>query len=121
MSADDLTVLNLVLVEYLDKLKEVGLTFETSVASKTAITKKRVVECLQQIHQHDLANILSGRQGGSCKYALQRLASYPGLPMFFNVDFSRATLRNMGRPGYEASQGSLVAMPILSFSTYTLL
>ena len=36
------------------------------------------------------------------------LASYPALPMFFNVareksDFSCATLKNMGRAGYEAN------------------
>ena len=32
------------------------------------------------------------------------LTSYPGHPMFFNVagDFSHATLKNMGWPGYEA-------------------
>ena len=53
------------LVEYLDKLKQVGIDFETAVASQTTITKKRVVESLQQIHQHNLADILNGRQGES--------------------------------------------------------
>ena len=51
------------LVEYLDELKEVGLTFETPVASQTTITKKKVVQCLQQIGQPQLAEILSARQG----------------------------------------------------------
>ena len=31
---------------------------------------------------------------------------YPDLPMFFNVDFSHETLKNMGRPGCEATLGS---------------
>ena len=33
LSADDLRILSIVLVEYLDKLKEFGLNFETAVAS----------------------------------------------------------------------------------------
>ena len=38
------------------------------------------------------------------------IASYPGFPMFFNVSreksrFSRETLKNMGKPGYEARTG----------------
>ena len=36
---------------------------------------------------------------------LNEVASYPGLPVFFNVarfNFQRATLKNTGRPGYEA-------------------
>ena len=53
------------LVEYLDKLKQVGIDFETAVASQTTITKKRVVESLQQIRRHNLADILNGRQGES--------------------------------------------------------
>ena len=68
LSADDLRILNIILIEYLDRMKQVGLYFETSVADKLAIdqpaiTKKRVVECLQQIEQHDLAEILSKKQG----------------------------------------------------------
>ena len=68
------------LVEYLNELKHIGLSFETAIADKPAtdqpatginqsftdqpvITKKRVVECLQQIGQHELAGILSRRQG----------------------------------------------------------
>ena len=51
------------LVEHLDKLKEGGLYFETTAASQTAITNKNVIQCLQQIGQHGLAKILSGRQG----------------------------------------------------------
>ena len=31
-----------------------------------------------------------------------RVSSYPGLSMFFDADFSRETLKNMERPGYEA-------------------
>ena len=65
LSADDLRILIIVLVEYLDKLKEVGLNFETAVASKTTITKRKVVQCLQRIHQPQLADILSARQGES--------------------------------------------------------
>ena len=53
------------LVEYLDNLKQVGIDFETAVASQTTITKKKVVESLQQIRQHHLADILNGRQGES--------------------------------------------------------
>ena len=63
LSADDLRILNIVLVEYLDKLNEVGLNFETAIASQTTVTKKKVVESLQQIRQHHLADILSARQG----------------------------------------------------------
>ena len=61
------------LVEYLDQLKEAGLCFETVVVeqpttdqpatNQPVITKKRVMECLQQIGQHDLAEILSKKQG----------------------------------------------------------
>ncbi len=65
LTADDLRILNIVLVEYLDELKEVGLNFETAVASQTTVTKKRVVEGLQQICQRHLADILNRRQGES--------------------------------------------------------
>lgn len=60
------------LVEYLDKLKEVGLNFEVADASQTTITKKKVVQCLQRIRQHNLADILAARQGepSSCKHTL---------------------------------------------------
>ena len=59
------------LVEYLDELKHVtGLYFETAIAAQPepttdqpVITKKRVMECLQQIGQHELAEILSKKQG----------------------------------------------------------
>ena len=59
------------LVEYLDELKHAtGLYFETAVAAQPepatdqpVITKKRVMECLQQIGQHELAEILSKKQG----------------------------------------------------------
>ena len=56
------------LVEYLDELKDAGLCFETVVADQPTtdqpvITKKRVMECLQQIGQHELAEILSKKQG----------------------------------------------------------
>ena len=53
------------LVEYLDNLKQVGIDFETAVARQTTITKKKVVESLQQIRQHHLADILIGKQGES--------------------------------------------------------
>ena len=65
LSADDLRILNIVLVEYLDILREGGLNFETAVTSQTTITKKKVVEYLQQIGQCHLADILNGRQGES--------------------------------------------------------
>ena len=51
------------LVDHLDKLDGVGLKLSIAVASQTAITKKSVVECLKQIGQPDLANVLSARQG----------------------------------------------------------
>ena len=65
LSADDLRILSIVLVEYLDRLREVGLNFETAVVSQTTITKRNVVQCLQRIHQPHLADILSARQGES--------------------------------------------------------
>ena len=65
LSADDLRILSIVLVEYLDKLKEVGLNFETAAASQTTITKRRVIQCLQRIRQPHLADILSTRKGES--------------------------------------------------------
>ena len=53
------------LVEYQDELNKIGLNFETIVASQASITKKKVVQCLRQIHQPHLADILSARQGES--------------------------------------------------------
>jgi hypothetical protein len=57
-------------VEYIDKLNNIGLYFETAVADQPStdkpvvnITKKKVVECLQQIGQHELAGILNKSQG----------------------------------------------------------
>ena len=73
LSADEIRILNMVLVEYLDELKGAGLCFETVVdnqpttdqpaTDQSRITKKRVMECLQQIGQHELAEILSKKQG----------------------------------------------------------
>ena len=75
LSADELRILNIVLVEYLHELKDVGLSFETDIAAtdqpgvdksstdQSVITKKRVVECLQLIGQQELAGILSKRHG----------------------------------------------------------
>lgn len=59
------------LVEYLDKLKDVGLCFETDQPAshrpatdlEPVITKKTVVEGLQRIGQHRFAEILSKKQG----------------------------------------------------------
>ena len=56
------------LVEYIDKLNKIGLYFETAIADQPApdqplVTKKRVVECLQQIGQQELAVILIKSQG----------------------------------------------------------
>ena len=56
------------LVEYVDKLNNVGLYFEAAIADQPAtkqpvVTKKRVVECLQQIGQQELAGILIKNQG----------------------------------------------------------
>ena len=56
------------LVEYIDKLNEVGLYFETGIAARPAtkqpvVTMKRVVECLQQIDRQELAKILVTNQG----------------------------------------------------------
>ena len=54
----------------MDKLNDVGLYFETDQPStyqpstdQPVVTKKRVVECLQQIGRPKLAGILSKRQG----------------------------------------------------------
>ena len=51
-------------MEYVDQLKDVNLCFEAAIADHPAtkqpvVTKKRVVEGLQQIGQQDLADILS--------------------------------------------------------------
>ena len=56
------------LVEYVDKLNNVGLYFEAAIAGQPAtdqpvVTKKRVVECLQQIGQQQFAEILIKNQG----------------------------------------------------------
>ena len=56
------------LVEYVDKLNNVGLYFEAAIANQPAtdqpvVTKKRVMECLQQIGQRELAGILIKNQG----------------------------------------------------------
>ena len=56
------------LVEYVDELSNIGLYLETAVADQAAadqpvVTKKRVVECLQQIGQQELAGILIKSQG----------------------------------------------------------
>ena len=77
LSADDLRILNIVLVEYLNRLGKVGLYLETTVASQTVITKKTVVKGLQQIGQHDLANILSTRQGENLQSKCMHVASPP--------------------------------------------
>ena len=55
-------------MEYVDKLKGVDLCFEAAIAGQPAtkqpvVTKKRVVECLQQIGQQELADILIKSQG----------------------------------------------------------
>jgi hypothetical protein len=72
LSADELRILNIVLVEYMDKLNVVGLYFETAITDQRStnqpvVTKKKVVECLQQINQHELAGILIKRQGKNSK------------------------------------------------------
>lgn len=84
LSADELRILNIVLVEYLGKLKHIGLCLEAGISDPLAsadrtgidkpatdqpvITKKRVVECLQQIGQNELAGILIKRQGKTSIY-----------------------------------------------------
>ena len=55
-------------MEYVDKLNNIGLYFEAAIADQPAtdqpvVTKKRVVECLQQIGQQELAEILITSQG----------------------------------------------------------
>ena len=54
----------------MDQLKDVGLCFEAAIAGQPAtkqpvVTKKKVVECLQQIGQRELADILIKSQGKS--------------------------------------------------------
>ena len=46
----------------MDKLNDVGLYLQTAVA-QPMVTKKRVVECLLQIGQNELAGILIKRLG----------------------------------------------------------
>ena len=67
LSDDELRILNIVLIEYTEKLKGIGLYLDAANADKAStdqpvITKKRMVECLEQIGQHELARILS-KQG----------------------------------------------------------
>ena len=55
-------------MEYVDKLNNIGLYFEAAITDKQAtkqpvVTKKRVVECLQQIGQQELTGILIKSQG----------------------------------------------------------
>ena len=52
------------LVEYVDKLNNIGLHFETAIADQPVITKERVVDCLQQIGQRELAGIIKNQ--GMC-------------------------------------------------------
>ena len=57
-------------MEYVDQLISVGLYLEAAITDKPAtkqpvVTKKRVVECLQQIDQQELADILIKSQGKS--------------------------------------------------------
>ena len=52
----------------MDQLKDVGLYLDAAIADKPSahqpvITKKRMVECLEQIGQHELARIFSKQQG----------------------------------------------------------
>ena len=68
LSDDELRILNIVLVEYINKLKDVGLYLDAAITDKASadqpvITKKRMMECLEQIGQHELARILSKQQG----------------------------------------------------------
>ena len=68
LSADELRILNVFLVEYIEKFNNVGLYFEAAIADQPAtdqpvVTKKRVVESLQQIGQEELAEILITSQG----------------------------------------------------------
>jgi hypothetical protein len=51
-------------VEYIHKLNKVGLYFETATADQPVVTMKRVVECLEQIGQRELAGILIKRSQG---------------------------------------------------------
>jgi cobalamin biosynthesis protein CobD/CbiB len=56
-------------VEYIDKLNKIGLYFETAIADQPAaeqpvVTMKRVVECLKQIGQRELAGILVKQSQG---------------------------------------------------------
>ena len=55
-------------MEYVDQLNNIGLYFEAAIADRPAtdqpvVTKKRVVECLQQIGQQELAEMLITSQG----------------------------------------------------------
>ena len=52
----------------MDKLKDIGLYLDAAIADKPStdqpvITKKRMMECLEQIGQHELARILIKQQG----------------------------------------------------------
>ena len=57
------------------------------------------------IHRSDARVNLLTCHGTLIQSMLHVPALYPGLPMFFNVSrkFSCETLKNMGRPGYEAT------------------
>ena len=52
----------------MSQLKDIGLYLHAAITDKPStnqpvITKKRMVECLEQIGQHELAKILSKQQG----------------------------------------------------------
>ena len=59
LTESDLKILKIVLVEYLPKMENLNLDQD----DPATITKKKVIKCLQQVDQHDLADILKENQG----------------------------------------------------------
>ena len=74
LTENDLQILNTALAEHLPELKEKGLNLyqEDQLSNQDGltpapITKEKVVTFLHQINQHDLAKILSEKNGKSVK------------------------------------------------------
>ena len=60
LTESDLQILKIVLVEHLPKMEKI---LNLDQDDPSTITKKKVIKCLQQVDQHDFADILKENQG----------------------------------------------------------
>lgn len=67
MEIDELRILSIVLAGYATQLSESGLNLDQELKNpdRPPITKEKVVSCLQDIKEYDLARILKGKRGKS--------------------------------------------------------